>query len=175
MKERPILFSASMVRAVLEGRKTQTRRVIKLNSDGRAQLYGKNWHLSDSDAIEACPYGIVGDRLWVREAWAQDLDCEVFYSADHQIKPSTIEKWRPSIFMPKSISRITLELTDVRVEHLQSITYIDAMNEGVNYEKGYQDPRESYQHLWDSINGKKYPWSSNPWIWVIEFHTVTMP
>lgn len=170
MKERGILFSGAMVRAILEGRKTQTRRVCKLNSAGRVELLGRNWHVHDKAAVNACPYGLPGDRLWVRETWAKPyLNCDPVYRADY--KGAGILKWKPSIFMPIGVSRINLEIVNVRVERLKDMTAADAVAEGIT---DYTDENEvwSYAQLWNSINGKKYPWSSNPWVWVIEFKRI---
>jgi hypothetical protein len=159
MKERPILFSAEMVRALLDGRKTQTRRVAKLNAAGRVKLPGSphNWHCEDPDAALACPYGQPGDRLWVRETWQQfwkeEIPAErysqqgrsgspsrrpetmrVVYRADGEISqhPEYGEAiWRPSIHMPRWASRILLEITNVRVERVQEISDLDARAEGL--------------------------------------------
>jgi len=185
MKDHPILFSSPMVRAIIEDRKTQTRRVIaptQPRADGMWPA-GRN-------PVDDSHYGHPGDRLWVRETWAQDLDCEVFYAADHLNKPSTIEKWRPSIFMPRRISRITLEITDIRVERLQDISEEDAIAEGIfqfgnlgfyGYdEKGtpgkhcFDTPKATYRALWNSINGKKpeCSYKDNPWVWVLMFKRI---
>jgi hypothetical protein len=178
MKERPILFSAPMVRALLDGSKTQTRRVIA----DRHLLGGP-----PTDALlEMCPYGQPGDRLWVREAWTthacfddippRDLTTRsLHYQADGLIKTG---KNRPSMFMPRWASRITLEITDMRVERLQDISEADAKAEGLTCQNGLYatpgqvwqiDPRKAYRDLWESINGPV----ANPWVWVIEFKRVT--
>ncbi|MCP1118880.1 hypothetical protein [Robbsia andropogonis] len=149
MRELPILFSGAMVRAILDGRKTQTRRVVKLNVTGRAQRGKRQWHIDDPDAVLACPYGQPGDRLWVRETWRGIVDINppdeplefsvaryvpeqkycrrVEYLATHERdgKP-----WRPSLHMPRWASRILLEITGVRVERMQQITDDDAIAEG---------------------------------------------
>ena len=170
MKGKPILFNGTMVRAILEGRKTQTRRIIKekppyfLVDEGRpiwADKYG-DYHDRYS------PYGIPGDRLWVRETWAQDLHGEIFYAADHLNKPSTVEKWKPSIFMPRKISRITLEIVNIRVERVQDITETDALAEGIIPSEIGITNKTCYQLLWDHINGAG-DWKLNPWVFVIEF------
>lgn len=172
MKERPILFSGEMVRAILDGRKTQTRRVIKPQ--------GEPYTIEDVDVLK-CPYGIPGDRLWVRETfadlrgmgfghkWAYRADTPEGSESD-RIRIGYGVRWKPSIHMPRWASRITLEITDIRVERVQDITYIDAKAEGVEYEKGYTDPREAFATLWNSINAKRdYGWAMNPWVWIIEF------
>lgn len=161
MKERPILFSAPMVGAILEGRKTVTRRVVKFNAAGRAAYFGKQWHPDDADIAKACPYGQPGDRLWVRETWrstASTLDearalteditsgTAVAYlatSVDDLMRngPMTradavecvkFETWKPSIHMPRWASRITLEITGVRAERVRDISEADAIAEGVH-------------------------------------------
>lgn len=183
MKERPILFSGSMVRAILEGRKTQTRRIIKPQPDmvlNWDDVRLKVWH-EGKKGYAVCPYGKPEDRLWVRETWAKDIPgCPngVTYRADHldplgdgPAKPIT---WKPSIHMPRIASRITLEIIRVRVEKLQSISEEDAKAEGVvNYDdRKWVTYALQFSRLWDSINSKRAPWSSNPWVWVVEFKRV---
>ncbi len=182
MKERPILFSAPMVRAILAGTKTQTRRVVKPVGDDDGfvlQDYGDGWWPYRSDDGEstmkngmeiphACPYGQPGDRLWVREAWA-DCDKLVRYYATDDVHP--LRKKRPSIHMPRWASRITLEITSVQVEHLQDISVADCIAEGIP-RGGPENPdnieRREYQTLWESINGAG-SWNANPWVWVVAF------
>jgi len=166
MKERPILFSTEMVKAILDGRKTMTRRVVK---DPYKYI----------TIPRPSPYGRVGDRLWVRETFVIDADGMPDYRADCD---SGVIAWRPSIFMPRKLSRITLEITSVRVERLQEITEEDAIKEGAG--PGHilcsptifnpetetpKDYRTGFSYLWDAINRKTYPWESNPWVWVISF------
>lgn len=146
MKARPILFSGEMVRAILDGRKTQTRRVIKPQPSGMLEWVKSKIYVacsSDSSFRRAmrphCPYGKVGDVLWVRETFcklshgsnADDNHHDIKFRADSEINV----KWKPSIFMPKKLSRITLEITDIRVERLQDISEDDAMDEGVDFFK----------------------------------------
>ena len=200
MIERPILFNGEMVRAILDGRKTQTRRIAKLNASGRVQLKGKNWHIYDQDAILACPLGQVGDRLWVRETFVQGFEADecgdisscdengnakpiqTWYRADGHINWEDDGElcntpWKPSIHMPRSASRITLEITDVRIERLQSISESDAIAEGCDNSKSnaaiaagwYEKPKAAYRRLWNSIYKN---WDENPWVWVIEFRRV---
>lgn len=174
MKERPILFSGEMVRAILEGRKTQTRRVIRDNLLSRFDDLNLDSYSDRNPSYETecgqlvlmtdlCPYGQVGDRLWVRETWAYCpyRDC-FFYRADNFSEDKF--KWKPSIHMIRAASRITLEITGVRVERLQDISEEDAIAEGMNPEL----PRAKFRFLWESINGKG-SWNLNPWVWVIEF------
>lgn len=227
MKERPILFSAPMVRAILDGKKTQTRRVVKPqptfdehrrewsweNKRGRIAWTGeKPLAAARLGALDLCPHGGVGDRLWVRETWYCDHafagDYEAMHDMGVQYPPEKCHAewaeemyfradvpsgrfadagywgesgcWRPSIFMPRWASRITLEITDVRVERLQDISEEDAKAEGVvpfvRDEEGdcWTDGkyRTAFNYLWESINGKRAPWSSNPWVWVISFRRV---
>lgn len=165
MKERPILFSAPMVRALLSGAKTQTRRVVK------PQPYenGSPEHFSISELSKFCHYGQPGDRLWVRETFFGGYPgvANTLYRATHA---DAAVKWRPSIFMPRQASRLTLEITGVRVERLTTISVSDAIAEG--YDGSVDDPIDPsvkwYSRLWESINGAG-SWAANPWVWVIEF------
>lgn len=188
MKERPIIFSAQMVRAILEGRKTQTRRVIKPQptvSEQRLRelsAWAEGFTLSQqvnaafqSGCIDAsCPYGRPGDTLWVRETWwgeRQDFDAGLrpAYAATD---PKTEAGWRSPIHMPRWASRITLEITGVRVERLQDISEADAEAEGVaeigERLLGVTPCRARFFKLWESINGPG-SWDANPWVWVVEF------
>lgn len=210
MKERPILFSAPMVRAILDGSKTQTRRVVKHNLvvhndkmgvfDHKGVNYRVNMRNGDRKTLtQFCPYGQPGDRLWVRETWrAIETASATIYDedagnteADYKATPRDVffdcpVKWKPSIHMPRWASRITLEITAVRVERVQDISEKDARAEGVNpYMAGvgiidppmfadeYQyrpDYCTGFQCAWDEINAKRgIEFSTNPWVWVIEF------
>lgn len=177
MKERGIIFSGPMVYAIQEDRKTQTRRIVKPQPDGETVMhvnYGHGW----SEALR-CPYGVAGDRLWVRETFALESKSyagdKVRYRADG--KP-TSGAWRPSIHMPRWASRITLEITGVRVERLQEISEADAKAEGViptgrrathKWCNGEDvSHRRQFADLWDSLHGKG-AWEQNPWVWVVEF------
>lgn len=176
MKERPILFSAPMVRALLEGRKTQTRRIVKLPAkDGSGD---NRFVFDDAEGRKRfidCPYGEPGDRLWVRETWRPaQVDGMAWYAAT--CGDETHERWKPSIHMPRWASRITLEITGVRVEQLQDISESDAIAEGVTpsdmkaiscLDRNYH----AYFMLWESINGSG-SWDLNPWVWVIEFRRI---
>ena len=187
--ERPILFSGPMVRAILDGRKTMTRRVVKKQPpDGwdracwfRAPVMGWTYRPEPADEWHTvkCPYGQTSDRLWVRETW-----CDGYTgTADPYLYRATYKgganyTWKPSIHMPRKASRITLEVVGVRVERLQEISEDDAFAEGVsdkvnpNEEDYTLSAEEVFEKLWDSINGKKHPWDSNPWVWVVEFKRV---
>ncbi len=201
MKERPILMSAPMVRAILRDTdtKTQTRRVIKPRlvceceqpdwRPSRIDWIGYKYEGRDGwfchkcgsglRAIDEwsshgilCPYGQPGDRLWVRETWRQDAKGGelAHYKADENGRGYWIGKWHPSIFMPRWASRITLEIVSVRVERLQDISFDDALAEGMEHSIIMHNPIDDlFVPLWDSINYKKHPWESNPWVWVIEF------
>ena len=188
MKERPILFSAPMVRAILDGRKTQTRRIVK----NIGIVPGIGEILKGSDDIkewpELCPYGKPGDRLWVRETFKQH-DEVISYKADGTwitdfqhtggINPHENITWIPSIHMPRNASRILLEITGVRVERLQDISECDAKAEG-SYVCDYFGRRLldqssnqgcykwGYRSIWESLNGTG-SWDLNPFVWVIEF------
>jgi hypothetical protein len=208
MKERPILFSAPMVRAILSDSKTQTRRVMKPQPPAHVNDFctfhnpkgpGLAHFGFDPVAREAldwfavCPYGQVGDRLWVREAWAHVGTCDpglTVYRADYpacvprqyqNVPPDESIKWKPSIHMFRADSRITLEITEVRVERLQDICEADAIAEGISEFIGgwwceHDDaeqiagmtPQEGYRHLWERINGPG-SWEANPWVWAVNF------
>ena len=174
MNEKPILFSTPMVRAILDGRKTMTRRVVKCDSIVDNKPY---WNIGGFREGNF-PYQ-VGIWLWVRETWQGTKDCISYKASDpQQVVEFNYEPWRPSIFMPRWASRITLEITNVRVERLQDISAPDCVNEGINtqgpYDVAIYDEFSSHSiaqfaYLWDSINSKKYPWESNPWVFVISF------
>lgn len=207
-KERPILMSAPMVLATIEDRKTQTRRIANAGAfhsdvytvgivgeiDGCAAV-----HLSDcahAGLDVRCPYGRAGDRLWVKETFsahgAFGADGRIFYRADiaDGQEPHGLH-WKPSIFMPRKASRMTLEITAVRCERLNTISEEDAGAEGVEEmmvgtarahvwrDYGLKgdahfactSAKESYQTLWDSINGAG-AWAKNPWVWVITFSRI---
>lgn len=195
VKERPILFSGPMVRAILDGRKTQTRRVVKglpfdMDSVGCIPESGglfHFWHFAtDTHIDKRCPYGGIHypwDRLWVREAFHYVRDSESKALIEYGYRatgdyPGAV--WAPSIHMPRAASRITLEITNVRVERLGDISEEDAKAEGVEPSRNIWDPanpdtrpfdsyRMGFADLWDKINGKNCPWDSNPWVWVITF------
>jgi hypothetical protein len=214
LKELPILFSGDMVRALLDDRKTQTRRVVKPqppaeakdvftfhHPDPRTHFYGFDGEAL-MDWAQPCPYGEVGDRLYVRETWQHsnhplgpyDEDCLVFYRADYLDDPlgpdlersadGMRRQWRPSIHMPRTASRITLEVTGARVERLQDVSEADAIAEGVTiadrhmngYCAGAHWPPSirAYAELWDSLNGQRgYGWDVNPSVWVVEFKRIS--
>jgi hypothetical protein len=171
-KEHPILFSAPMVKAILEGRKTMTRRVVK-GIDGSDPLYEtRGGQLVDT--LSLCPYGQVGDRLWVKETYGSHYG--YVYKATDEGKCLPSGGWKSGMFMPKAASRITLEITGVKVERVQEMSQEDAMHEGVT-----GSPHPTMHHvglfmlLWDSLNAKRgYPWKGNPWVWVISFRKVTV-
>jgi hypothetical protein len=185
-KERPILFQGAMVRAILAGTKSQTRRPVKgLALEWLAPgMFTPEYVALPENGL--CPYGHPGDRLWVREAWAQNSGTEggYLYRADHggtsgfyktDLKTGlwthACHKWRPSIHMPRAASRIALEITDVRVELLQDISESDANAEGCDLPSVDQDwsqCRRWYQALWESINGPG-SWDANPWVWAVSF------
>ena len=196
MKETGLMFKAPLVRAILSGQKTQTRRIVKwkglqkgLNlgfSGLRAGKTGDNWVLESNTPTSSewrctptpCPFGKPGDRIYVREAHAHHpqfpqmafrADGEEFEDADGwRWEP----KWTPAIHMKKEEARIWLEITGVRVERLQQISRGDAMAEGCpfpNMADG-KDPREWFAEVWQSTGGD---WAANPWVWVIDFKTIS--
>lgn len=229
-RERPVLFSAPMVRALLSGTKTQTRRVVKPQpGDEDGDLLCGLYHptiivrgdeepgpatfgayTSDGRWAAPCPYGQPGDRLWVRESWSRDCDPHwVMYRADgsaqrrsggelfdacaaEELNP--LARWKPSIHMRREDSRITLEVTEVRVERLQAISEADAIAEGIeqsppehreagplqfhvrdaNGSANFRTAVEAYEYLWESINGPS-SWEANPWVWVVAFRRVDQP
>lgn len=197
--EKPILFFGEMVRAILDGRKSMTRRVVKpqpevMYESTRPELWqGDNRPLYKESFATYCPYGIRGQRLWVRETWGlHDTEpkdgpdgAHVYFRATngdrHELR---YQRWRPSIHMPRWASRLTLEITDIRVECLQEISESDALAEGfendlrlVNDHTGSLTPGEvgmtavgNFKDLWDTLNEKRgFGWDQNPWVWVIEF------
>lgn len=210
-----MIFNGEMVRAILDGRKTQTRRIMKVQpSDGfhpthngydldlNAHWYtpgvvDKNGYLqpakkevfgvADENEGYTCPFGAVGDRIWVRETFCAVPDHDepagcsaLLYAADGN---GPYGKWTPSIHMPRCASRITLEITGVRVERLNSISEEDAQAEGMEltgWRPTYSDPDsggevwtpyDNFAQLWESIYGEG-SWQANPWVWVIEFKVV---
>lgn len=197
IKERPILFSGEMIRAILEGRKTQTRRVIKpqphievdmVERHNSMTFLGKIKMSDTQNEIRGgfrCPHGKPGDRLWVRETWGHEYGGGYLYRASHGHMTPGDNRWRPSIHMPRAASRILLEITDVRAERLQDINDGDADQEGVEWiggKDGYRRyagndehpiirPAESFKTLWQSINGTE-SWDVNPWVWVITFKRI---
>ncbi len=193
MTERPIIFSAPMVRAILDGRKTQTRRAIKPvpTINGVGAIFDEGDRQEDFVEPywvfpETCKYGKPGDLLWVRETWAPLADCVVlncaYYRLDHEEARSSGSrvdvKWRPSIYMPRWASRITLRITDIRVERLQDISEEDAKAEGVkpldyaaHHVAAGCGARIAFEQIWTTINGPA-AWEANPWVWVISFERV---
>ena len=214
-RERPILFSGPMVRAILDGRKTQTRRVTKVTSDGCPSgmitpLAGFVPRTPEHH-VSYCPFGSVGDRLWVRETWRAAWDPKfghgVIYKSDgafgfangidapcrdgyewivehYGCDPRT-EPWRPSIHMPRWASRLTLEITGVKVERIQVCSHADAIAEGIEshdddgaiyygpFGRGHADPRFEFRRRWDALNAKRgYGWDVNPWVWVLSFRRI---
>lgn len=208
MKERPILFSGPMVKALLAGTKTQTRRMVKREGcqcgqwepEEMCNVTPEGWQTtghsgrwwcqcctSNEDAIQ-CPYGVPGDRLWVKETHAPMLGGGWVYAADYsaeRLKQKDARGfWKPSIFCTRQASRITLEIVSVRVARLQDISEADAVAEGIEpvqmptdevmfldyLEQGAMLARSvsSYATLWASINGPG-SWALNPWVWVVEF------
>ncbi|MGQ5732360.1 hypothetical protein ACUNI2_11250 [Serratia sp. IR-2025] len=228
MKERPVIFNGEMVRAIIDGRKTQTRRVMAVqpesnqfgllrisDSTKRSDIGKYHWAESNAtgthqrSALFSCQFGQVGDRLWVRETFAilgNEDGCPIdwdgnlikgdekhaarIYKASCWQEPCNYGlwsipdrdtqyegTWRPSIHMPRWASRITLEITAVRVERLNDISHDDAKAEGCCYGRGggvpdfAVTPADHFPTLWASIYGVD-SWNANPWVWVIEFRRV---
>lgn len=206
MKARPILMSAPMVSALLGGRKTQTRRIVKPQPQlsphhepvraesrgGQAWVFmvhsdrrGYAWATGDV----RCPYGRARDLLWARETWAQvgthgTVGGHVRYRADEAraLGAYGAQRWTPSIYMPRRVSRLTLRLLGVGVERLQEISEEDARAEGV-FRRGeqwsrsedgevlYDSARMAFCDLWCEINGRD-SWNSNPWVWRLSFECI---
>lgn len=212
-KERPILFNGDMVRAILDGKKTQTRRVMKPQptpATSHSDCYpwitkisrrdhsiiwctpkgdGGIYKDRDDRSPFRCPYGDPGDILWVRETWAHvprtaygslsnpdpdDPDMAFVYRASFDRAKGGFG-WKPSIHMPRTASRTTLKITDVRIERVQDISSHDAFAEGSRCSCVAPVPDcagniKEFRNIWDSINEKRgYGWNQNPWVWVIEF------
>ncbi|KEJ91116.1 hypothetical protein JS73_12945 [Synergistes jonesii] len=183
-KERPILFSAPMVRALLEGRKTQTRRPLKPQPE-------KDKAVQEFYSVR-CPFGSVGDRLWVRETYKivpaavcqcgegirrkvspSDPDSVAVYKCEWDRSPAG-GPWIPSIFMPYWASRIKLTILEVNIQRLQDITELQAMEEGVKPLCCSESYRAAFRRTWDWLH-KPYGlagWDANPWVWAIEFKGV---
>ena len=198
MKETPILFSTPMVQAILNGTKTQTRRVATPVKDesfigGYKFGFGKQWFAIDyPELANTCKYGVPGDLLYVRETFAEfagiEPKIEYVYKADKTFDTPAKEhlcgnRWKPSLFMPKAAARLWLQITGIRVERLQDITEYKAVGEGVlkvaDGWKHYQTDAipaqtaiESFRTLWNTINGTER-WQANPWVWVIEFKVIS--
>jgi hypothetical protein len=197
MTARPILFSGPMVRALLADTKTQTRRVFKVTGpmgnkcsitspeEEIVRLDDGSFHYLSTSAMSGpypCPYGIPGDRLWVREgfrieqrgnrATGEKFDVYV-YRADARMRPEFDPlRYKPSIHMPRAASRITLQIVDVRVERLQEISEHDAKAEGAEPAQCCHAHYHGYHLLWESINGPG-SWDLNPWVWVVAFNRIT--
>lgn len=198
MRERPIIFSSEMVGAIRAGRKTQTRRVMKpqphAGADAKSFIYDPNgkrrclalgWRRDENDMCEAafCRYGNPGDRLWVREKFSISGN-GYFYGTDSD--GSVKVAWSSPIHMPRKASRITLEITNIRVERLQNIKALDIAAEGIEFDKHYPVENSgsltpcdearafnSFQSGWNKLNAKRgFSFEKNPWVWVIEFKMI---
>ena len=174
-KSRPIIFSGRMVTALLAGRKSQTRRILKPQPDVFATTNNITFPDSYQTQILTCPYGVIGDQLWVKETWSHDAYPEprtaaavYYYKADESPgQPEYDRKWISPIFMPRVASRITLEITHIGIERLNECSATDALAEGIETD-GVADPILAYKTQWESINGIG-SWAGSPWVWVITF------
>lgn len=190
MKERPVIFNADMVRAILNGRKTQTRRPVKfpfLDINMGCELAGNELagELAAGNYWNS-PFGQPGDRLWVRETFGSRVLCDAAggtgtFTVYRASNPDAVKyvtatgkaipiKWKPSIHMPRWASRITLEITGVRVERLKDISASDALDEGIQH-MTMNCPRHEFFQLWNNIYGDMAH-ETNPWLWVITFRRV---
>lgn len=192
MTDRPMIFSAPMVRALLDGRKTQTRRVLKPQPPNHVQIYrvGSVWDWRDGTrgGSVKVPFAI-GGRIWARETWAEGRDAPApdgaifpIYAANWGNRGSQgyelMKPWRSSMFMPRKYSRLTLIVTNVRVQRLHEISEEDAIAEGVgptfvSPDGGSAPHVETYIELWNSLNANRgYPWESNPWVCALTFDVI---
>lgn len=185
----PILFNMKMVRAILDGRKSCTRRIIKPQPQGYFEVSEEPLYIYDTDGKQGkiIPPYQPGDILYVRETWKQAPNGYYYYEDWQKDDIADVTKWKPSIHMPKEAARIWLKVTNVRVERLQEITRLSVQKEGIEV-----DPKECagkfdfitelfllFQELWDSTIKKSdldsYGWDANPYVWVIEFERCEKP
>lgn len=185
--ERPILFRPELVRAIREGRKTETRRLVKPQPDLTPE-YGPSWDkVRPEDVQPACPYGKRGDVLWVRTTWAAKADLDdvaprdmtpgktPIWTKDAGKEPGRLwprGRWRPSIHMPRWACQDLLDVLEVRMEPLQDITTEGILAEGVGDSMVDTEAQilTKWIELWDSINAARgAPWDSDPWVWVVRF------
>jgi hypothetical protein len=179
-----------MVRAILEDRKTQTRRPVKREFCGPHDEWHELSGIKDPEGKkyflnQKCPYGQPGDRLWVRETFCMvevdkfhpgEIPMPIIYRADEERHGGKWMKchdvrWTPSIFMPRKVSRITLEIVNVRIERIQDITEVECFGEGIRLD--VSDPIQMFKLLWNGINDKRdFGWDDNPWVWVVEFKRI---
>lgn len=197
-QEKPILFSTPMIKAILDGSKTQTRRILKSGFEHHSLPFSKIlFHPSPKLQTQAffrdkgnlllgtkCPYGNVGDLIWVRETFIEFPHGVFNFKTDPDpVFEVAASKWKPSIHMPKSAARIWLEIEKITVERLQDISEEDARSEGViTYMKWLQETSKNYNpdtklgaypvtafsRLWKKINGRE-SWKANPWVWVVKY------
>jgi len=174
MKERPIIMSSESVKAILAGRKTQTRRVCKLQS---AERRGDGFIYKDGQMYYARQPCYPGDRLWVKEKYGYGYDgdvvyCDSFVHLESEKEWDRLKQWKNPMFMPKHLSRITLEVKSVRLVRLQDISDMDILAEGyvIPFRK---EPIDVFWKHWNTLNAKRgFSWFNNPWVWVIEFKKI---
>ena len=183
MKEHPILFSTPMVQAILEGRKTQTRRLVKRTALDWLTVHQFVPSFVANKDNDLSPYGYAGDKLWVREKWKPNTipmgwPAHFYANCDTLNNPDQ-EKWKPSIHMPRRVCRLELEVMGVRIERLHEITEEDAKAEGAplhpfeHLPLGFKTHKEGFKNLWHSINGEE-SWNANPFVWVVTFEKLTL-
>ena len=198
MRVLPILFNTEMVRAILDGRKSCTRRLVRKSIENKYQEYDEwvsaviipgSTYLREKEFYEKYPPYQLGDILYVRETWCGLPVNEAghfrghpiyYYRADGDLRPEGWGgAWNPSIHMPKEAARIWLRVTNVRVERLQDIGYMDCIHEGTPYKQIERDIIKGFLNLWDSTIKKsdldRYGWYANPFVWVIEFERCEKP
>jgi hypothetical protein len=203
MAIKPILFNTEMVRAILDGRKTCTRRLVSSRQflgmlpdkcknaapdeflKGKRMMFKPYCDMTDAELIMTAykaPYE-PGDILYVRETWKKAPNGYYYYEDWQKDDIADVTKWKPSIHMPKEAARIWLKVTDVRVERLQEITSEQICREGVEVEYPHvlngEEKRYAFSRLWDSTIKKsdldRYGWNASPWVWVIEFERCEKP
>lgn len=172
---KPILFNTEMVQAILDGKKSVTRRPVKPQPDIDGLEFDLRFNIwMDTNEREYKAPAKKCDILWVRETWAK-IEGEYVYRADDEIPEGWhLTAWKPSIHMPREASRIFLRVTDVRVERLKEIKFRDIRQEGVNW---WEEACEKWINVWNSTikpaDLPTYGWEANPWVWVISFERIT--
>lgn len=183
MAIKPILFNTEMVRAILDGRKSCTRRIIKPQPQGYFEVSEEPLYIYDTDGKQGkiTPPYQPGDILYVRETWKQAPNGYYYYEDWQRNDIADVTKWKPSIHMPKEAARIWLKVTDVRVERLQEISGEDLIKEGIDlFQSSYvRVAFDEFKNIWNSTIKKsdidRYGWDANPYVWVISFERCEKP